>query len=174
MSRADRYSGFREFADAHGAALSRAAYLLTGDHQAAEDLLQEALARTAVHWRRVEAGGNPAAYVRKAMLNQLRSWRRRRTHGELLGGTPDRPARDDVAHEVAQRELLTAALASLPPRQRAVLFLRYYEDLSEVETARRLGCAVGTVKRHSHDALVTLRRLSPGLSSQSTTAEAAQ
>lgn len=155
----DRYEGFREFVAARGPALSRAAFMLTGSHSAAEDLLQEALAKTAAHWRRVEAGGHPEAYVRKVMLNQLRSWLRRRHHIEVpIDTVAEQPGDPDIAHRAAQRLTLVRALATLPPRQRAVLFLRFYEDLSEAATAQQLGCSIGTVKRHAHDALATLRR----------------
>jgi RNA polymerase sigma-70 factor (sigma-E family) len=160
----DGYDDFREFATARGPALSRVAFMLTGDHQAAEDLLQEALVKTAVRWRRVESGGNPEAYVRKVMLNQLRSWLRRRRYAEIpLDSAIDQQEHADVAQQAALRVTLSRFLASLPPRQRVVLYLRYYEDLTELATAQRLGCSVGTVKRHAHDALATLRRANPSL-----------
>jgi RNA polymerase sigma-70 factor (sigma-E family) len=168
----DRYDGFREFAAGRGPALSRAAFVLTGNHQAAEDLLQEALAKTAVHWRRVEAGGKPEAYVRKVMLNQLRSWLRRRRFAEVpIEGIAERAGGTDVADQVTQRVSLSRALVSLPPRQRAVLFLRFYEDMSEVATAEQLGCSVGTVKRHAHDALGALRRTNAFLLEASNSSE---
>jgi RNA polymerase sigma-70 factor (sigma-E family) len=139
------HGGFREFAAARGAALSRVAYLLTGDHQTAEDLLQEALAKTAARWRRVESGGNPEAYVRKVMLNQLRSWLRRRRYAQVsLEAAADPVAAGDVAGRVSLQVTMSRVLASLPPRQRAVLYLRFYEDLSEADTAGLLGCSVGT------------------------------
>ncbi|MEU8288161.1 SigE family RNA polymerase sigma factor [Micromonospora sp. NPDC048905] len=162
MSGADRYAGFREFALTRGPALSRTAYLLVGDHQEAQDLLQEALAKTARHWRRVQAGGHPEAYVRTVMLNQLRSWRRRRRPTEVTSErVPDAASGDDLASDTAVRVTVACALATLPARQRAALYLRFYEDLSEVETDRLLGCSVGTVKRHVHDALVRLRQHIP-------------
>ncbi|GAA2623481.1 SigE family RNA polymerase sigma factor [Paractinoplanes durhamensis] len=164
MHRRHQYDEFRGFAAARGPALSRVAFMLTGDHQAAEDLLQEALVKTAVRWHRVQSGGDPEAYVRKVMVNQLRSWLRRRRYAEIpLDAVADRQGGTDVAHQTALRVTLARALASLPPRQRAVLFLRYYEDLTESATAEQLGCSVGTVKRHAHDALATLRRAGPGL-----------
>ncbi|SCL39311.1 RNA polymerase sigma-70 factor, sigma-E family [Micromonospora pallida] len=172
MPAQDRYSGFREFVVARGAALSSAAYLLTGNHQTAEDLLQEALAKTAVRWRRVESGGNPEAYVRRVMLNQLRSWLRRRRYPQVPLDSAADPAADvDMAGRVAQRIAMSQILASLPPRQRAVLYLRFYEDLSETATANLLGCRVGTIKRHAHDGLAALRRAYPHLSDTSTTSE---
>lgn len=173
MAGQDQYAGFREFVLSRGQALSRAAYLLTGDHQGAEDLLQEALAKTARHWRRVERDGSPEAYVRKVMLNQLRSWRRRRRLVELPSvQLPEGPSEGDLAGRVTERDALARLLARLPPRQRAVLYLRFYEDLSEIETARQLRCSVGTVKRHVHDALVRLRQRSSPLSEPHSVPEA--
>lgn len=142
-------------------ALSRTAYLLTGDHQLAEDLLQSALASTYRHSRRVR-DGNPVAYVRQAMHREQISWWRRRRPAEHLSGEPvDRRGVEDVAADVVNRVTLVRALAQLPPRQRAVVVLRFYDDLTEAETARVLGCAVGTVKRQAHDALARLRVLLP-------------
>ena len=164
----DRYDGFREFVAARGAALSRSAYLLTGDHQLAEDLLQTALARTAAHWRRVRAG-DPEAYVRRAMINERTSWwRRRRSATEVPADTDVLDARPatrvaDASETVLRRMTVTAALARLPARQRAVIVLRFFDDLSEAATADVLGCSVGTVKSQTHDALARLRALAPEL-----------
>lgn len=166
---------FREFFEARGHALSRSAFFLTGDHQLAEELLQEALTRTLtrtlVRWQHVAAGGNPEAYVRRVMLNEVRSrWRRRRRFVEEL--RPDPP---ETAHVSAMddgtidRTDLGAALRALGARQRAVLYLRYYEDRSEA--ARLLGCTVGTVKSQTHDALARLRVLAPELLSAPDAAE---
>lgn len=158
-----QYDGFEEWFLAHRTALSRTAYFLTADHAAAEDLLQEALTKAAGHWRRV-SGGDPNAYVRQIMLNQVRStWRRRHGVREQSVATIDARSTSDVAGAVSTGADLAAALLRLPPRQRAVLYLRYYEDLTEVETARLLGCAVGTVKSQAHDALARLRNLAPAL-----------
>ena len=154
----DRDGEFREFVRARGASLSRAAYLLTGDHHAAEELLQEALTRTLGRWRTAIAEGNPEAYVRRVMLNQVRSAWRRRWSSPTSTVPTVRDDRDATA-TVLDRLALAEALRRLAPGQRAVLFLRYYEDLSEVDTARRLGCTVGTVKRQTHDALSRLRRV---------------
>jgi RNA polymerase sigma-70 factor (sigma-E family) len=166
----DRYEGLREFVVARGAALSRTAYLLTGDHQLAEDLLQHALARTAAHWRRVVAGGNPEGYVRRVMVNERTSrWRRRRyaevggpAAEEVLAAGPAPGARDE-AEAAVRRIALRRALAALPPRQRAVIVLRFFEDLPEAKTAELMGCSVGTVKSQTHDALTRLRALAPDL-----------
>jgi RNA polymerase sigma-70 factor (sigma-E family) len=156
----ERSEEFREFVVAHGSRLSRTAYLLTaGDHFAAEDLLQSALAKTAVHWRRVVEGGKPTAYVRRAMVNERISWARRRRADPVATVPEQRVA--DPADRTADRLTLVAALAALKPRQRAVLVFRFYEDLSETDTAEIMGCSVGTVKSQTHDALRRLRTLLP-------------
>ncbi|GIH06996.1 DNA-directed RNA polymerase sigma-70 factor [Rhizocola hellebori] len=155
----DPYEGFREFVLARGPALSRAAYLLTGNRTQAEELVQAALVKAAVRWRRLSTGGNPEAYVRKIMVNDHISWWRRFARREL----PETSAREQAVHDqsdrTAQRIDLAAALAKLPARQRAVIVLRFYQDLSEAETAAAMGCAVGTVKSQTSDALAKLRRL---------------
>lgn len=157
-----REDGFREFVAAATAELSRSAYLLTGDHHLAQDLLQSALANTYRHWRRVK-DGNPRAYVRKAMhREQLSWWRRRRLKESPRAEPPDRASTGpDHAEQTVLKLSLDRALASLSPRQRAVIILRHYEDLTEAETATVLGCTVGTVKRHGHDAMIKLRETAP-------------
>ena len=161
-----RYDGFDEFVAAQGPALSRTAFFLTGDRGHAEDLLQDALAKAAQRWRRLADDGNPSAYVRQVMLNRSRSlWRRRRRGIEHpLAVLPEPASHADVARDVTNVAALGDALRKVGPRQRAVLYLRYYEDLSEAETARTLGCSVGTVKRQTHDALGRLRVIAPELS----------
>jgi RNA polymerase sigma-70 factor (sigma-E family) len=164
--RVDRYEGFREFFAARRSALSRAAFLLTGSVQAAEELLQEALVRTLARWPKVTADGNsPEAYVRKVMLNEVRNqWRRRQVRVEDPTDLPPEVAgRSDLENQAADRQVLAVALRKLGPRQRAVLFLRFYEDLPEAECARLLGCSVGTVKSQTHDAVKRLRELAPEL-----------
>ncbi|MEV0156131.1 SigE family RNA polymerase sigma factor [Micromonospora sp. NPDC050686] len=153
---------FHEFVVQRSPALSRTAYLLTGDHQLAEDLLQSALARTYRHWRRIH-GGDPEAYVRRAMYHQQVSWWRRRRVAERLEAVPTERPRDDHSDATALRLTLDAALRRLTPRQRAVLVLRYYEDLTEAQVAEVLGCSIGTVKRHGHDAVRRLRAIAPEL-----------
>jgi RNA polymerase sigma-70 factor (sigma-E family) len=157
-----RDDSFREFVTGATPALSRTAYLLTGDHQLAEDLLQSALANAYRHWPKLRRG-NPTAYVRRAMHHEQISWWRRRRLTEQPHAEPPVPDRGgtDLASVAALRLTLVQALAKLPPRQRAVIVLRFYDDLTEVETARVLDCTVGTVKRHGHDALVRLRALVP-------------
>lgn len=147
---------FQEFVLARRRSLLRSAWLLTGDWHAAEDLVQTALMRCYPHWHRV-AADNPDAYVRKAIANAhaslwRRSWRGERPTAEL----PDTPGSDEYGGADTRR-VLAAALGRLPARQRAAVVLRYYEDLSEADTAAALGCSVGTVKSQTSKALATLR-----------------
>jgi RNA polymerase sigma-70 factor (sigma-E family) len=154
--------GFREFVRERSPALSRHAYLLTGDHQLAEDLLQSALASTYRHWRRVR-DDNPEAYVRRAMYHQHISWWRRRRVPQQLSATPRESAQADPAEATALRLTLAQALSRLSARQRAVVVLRFYADLTEAQAADVLGLRAGTVKRHAHDALRRLREIAPDL-----------
>ncbi|GAA2328931.1 SigE family RNA polymerase sigma factor [Dactylosporangium salmoneum] len=158
----DRYPGFRDFVSGRGPALSRAAYLLTGDHHAAEDLVQTALSRVLRHWGRAR-DGDPEAYVRRTMYHlQMSWWRRRRVPEQLAAAPPERAGLDPYVGTVL-RMTLDRALAVLTPRQRAVLVLRFYEDLTEVQAAQVLGCSVGSVKRYAHDGLARLRAAAPHL-----------
>lgn len=170
----DRYEGLHEFFKARGQALSRTAFLLTGDVRAAEDLVQEAMTRTIARWGKATATGNPEAYIRKVMLNQVRSrWRFRRRHGAeyATDQMPDQMSNADMESLSIEKAVLASALRTLAPRQRAVLYLRFYEDLSEAEAAEILGCSVGTVKSQTHDALRRLRRSAPNLYAEVHTAE---
>jgi RNA polymerase sigma-70 factor (sigma-E family) len=159
----DPYEGFPEFMLARGAALARTAYLLTGDVVAAEELVQSALVKTATHWRRVTSAGNPEAYVRRIMVNERIGWWRRFGRREVPVAAPPDDLGGDQSEAAARRIDLAAALAQLPTRQRAVVVLRYYEDMSEAATAAILGCSVGTVKSQASAALAKLRRLVPAL-----------
>ena len=142
----DADSLFRAFVHGRSQALARSAYLLTGDHAAAEDLLQSALASTWLHWGRIRDKALVESYVRRSMVNTLTSWRRRRSYGELIvAALPDRSTGDGSA-AADDRLVMVAALRRLPPRQRAAVVLRYYDDLTEAETADLLNCSVGTVK----------------------------
>lgn len=151
---------FRAFVAARMGSLLSFAHLLTGDRAAAEDLVQTALARTAVAWWRVRNRDDPEGYVRRAILRtQQNTWRRGLR--ELPVAEPPEPGpyqRPDPGQEVDDRDLLWRALRLLPPRQRAVLVLRYYEDRSETEIAQLLGCRPGTVKSQAAKALARLRR----------------
>jgi RNA polymerase sigma-70 factor (sigma-E family) len=143
---------FDEFARARMRALLRFAHVLTGDRERAADLVQDALERTLMAWPRVQQKGDPEGYVRRAIVNrQVSVWRRRRR--ERLVAEPPESAYDDTARD----RQLWDALATLPPRQRAVLVLRYYEDLTEADAAAVLGCSVGTVKSQASRGLARLR-----------------
>jgi RNA polymerase sigma-70 factor (sigma-E family) len=152
-------AGFEEFVAARRAALLRTAYLLTGSHADAEDLVQVALVKVVPHWNRI--ADRPEPYVRQALARESVSrWRRRRWRETSSGQLQERAA---AAPDVDQRLALQQALGSLAPRQRAVIVLRYYEDLTEKETASVLGIAVGTVKSQARDGLARLRTLLPDL-----------
>ncbi|WP_433315750.1 SigE family RNA polymerase sigma factor [Micromonospora sp. CA-269861] len=149
---------FREFVAARSAALLRTAYLLTGDWATAEDLLQTALTKTYLAWKRL--GGIEAVepYARRVMVNTSTSWWRRRWHGERPTEVlPERAGVDEIEQQL-DRDLLWRHLRELPNRQRAVLVLRYYEDMSEAQTAAMLDISPGTVKSQTSRALATLRR----------------
>ena len=156
-SESDRLD-FEEFVRARRPALLRTAYLLTGNHADAEDLLQRALVKAVPHWSRLR--DQPEPYVRRILTREsISRWRRRRWREVSTDQPPEPPAQPDPGHEGwAERDEVRGALAGLSPRQRAVLVLRYYEDLTERETAEALGVAVGTVKSHHRDALTVLRR----------------
>lgn len=155
MTRAEQ-DAFSEFVSARWSSLYRTAYLLTGDRHEAEDLLQTALANTFVAWGRIRDRGATEAYVRRAMVNQAsRGWRRR-DRVVLTDAVPD-PGHDGGLALIADHAVLWRAVCALPPRMRAALVLRYYEDLSEAETAEVLGCSLGSVKSQTHHALRRLR-----------------
>jgi RNA polymerase sigma-70 factor (sigma-E family) len=150
--------GFAEFVQAREQALQRTAWLLTGDRELAKDLVQTAFARAWPRWERILRRDDPEVYVRRVMLNTWATWTRRRWRAEQATGTlPDGPAPGDVASDVAARLAVRGALASLTARQRAVLVLRVFDDLSEAQVARILDCAVGTVKSTTSQALAKLR-----------------
>lgn len=154
---------FHAYVSGRLAALSRLAYLLCGDRHAAEDLVQVTLIKVARHWERVSAGGDPDPYVRRAMVSQHVSlWRRRWRLVQLTDRPPERPV-PDAADTVTTALAVQAALAKLAPRQRAVLVLRYFEDLTEVAAAEALRCSVSTVKSQTRDALAALRIKAPEL-----------
>lgn len=160
----DPQRAFDTYVAARLAAWSRVAYLLTGDRHLAEDLVQVTFERVARHWERVSANGDPDPYVRKILHSQHVSlWRRRWRAVELRAEVPDgRPAPDHAAGS-DRAVMVRDALARLAPRQRAVLVLRYFEDLTEVAAADVLGCSVSTVKSQTRDALARLRVLAPEL-----------
>jgi RNA polymerase sigma-70 factor (sigma-E family) len=151
-------SGFAQFVAARERALQRTAWLLTGDWALAEDLVQAALVRAWPRWERILRRDDPEIYVRRVMLNTWSTWYRRKWRGEKpAAAVPDTAAAGDMASEVAVRLAVRKALGALPRRQRAVLVLRIYDDLSEAQVAEVLDCTVGTVKSTMSRALARLR-----------------
>jgi RNA polymerase sigma-70 factor (sigma-E family) len=149
---------FREFVAARSGALLRTAYLLAGDWATAEDLLQTALTKTYLAWKRLGEIEAVEPYTRRVLVNTATSWWRRRWHGERPTEViPERPG-PDRHEEAVERDALWQYVRALPPRQRAVLVLRFYEDLSEAQTADLLDISVGTVKSQTARALATLRQ----------------
>lgn len=149
---------FRAYVVGRSPALLRTAYLLTGSRADAEDLLQTALAKTYLAWDRIREREALDGYVRRVMVNTQTSWWRRRKVDEYATDVlPERGSARDAGDDVVLHDALWTALGSLPKRQRAMVVLRYYEDLSEAETARTLGVSVGTVKSTTSRALTKLR-----------------
>ena len=152
---------FAEFVAARSAALHRTAYLMVGEHALAQDLLQEALTKTYVAWPRLREVANAEAYTRRVITTTAISWRRRRSwHEQPHDELPDRPrpGATGADDDLALRDWVWTALQQLPPRQRVAIVLRYYEDLTEAQTAAAMGCAVGTVKSQVAQAIKKLRR----------------
>ncbi|WP_329127646.1 SigE family RNA polymerase sigma factor [Streptomyces sp. NBC_01465] len=160
---AEGQESFREFVAARSGALLKTAVLLSGgDRHAAEDLLQTALVKAAGRWERIE---EPEAYVRQILYRlQVGRWRLRWPRRELTVAEPPERAHGDGAEAAVDlRIVMRRALARLTPRQRAVLVLRYFEDLPEADVARLLGCSVGTVRSTTHRSLARLRAVAPEL-----------
>lgn len=148
---------FAAYAGARWPILYRLAVLLVGESDA-DDLAQQALFRAYTSWDRVAAAASPDAYVRKILVNIMLSEKKRSRRGmELLRFTERRTEAASPETAVVERDDLWSRIDQLPPRQRAVIVLRYYEDLSEAEIAMVLGCAPGTVKSHAATALKSLR-----------------
>lgn len=151
-------SDFEEFVRGAGSRLLRTAYLLTGDRGHAEDLVQTALERLARRWGRLD--GPPEAYARVVLANLATDrWRRRRMRVRELSVDPPVRSAADIAEPVVVRQVLIGALLQLTPRQRAVLVLRFFADLSEAETAQALNIQPGTVKSTVSRATTRLRAL---------------
>jgi RNA polymerase sigma-70 factor (sigma-E family) len=152
-------ASFEDFVAGSSARLFTMARLLTGGHRTeAEDLLQGAFERAYRHWGRISRRSEPERYVRQILVNaSVDRWRRLRRHPEIPLAAGAGPATADASAAVADRDLLLRGLAALPARQRAVLVLRYFEDLSEAQTAAILGCSVGTVKSQAARGLARLR-----------------
>jgi RNA polymerase sigma-70 factor (sigma-E family) len=150
---------FDDYVVSRGPALVRFGFLLTHDHHLAQDLAQEGLARLHRHWSRVRSKDDPDAFVRKTMVNLLISWRRRRAWTEHpTSEPPDTPS--DVNDDVAERDEMWRFLGALPAKQRAVLVLRYYENLTDPEIASIVGCSPATVRSHASKAIHRLRAVS--------------
>jgi RNA polymerase sigma-70 factor (sigma-E family) len=149
---------FEEFVYSRGAALVRFARVLTNDDDRADDLVQDVLASVLVKWRRVSKTDHPDIYVRRMIVNANRSWWRRLSNHELsVAATPDRAAGHDIAHHIVERDHHWEMIAELPVRQRAVLVLRYYEDLDDASIAEILDISRVTVRTAAMRALNTLR-----------------
>jgi len=153
-----------EFADwmaARQGALVRTAYLLTGSQHAAEDLVQTTLTKLYLAWDRIADRQHVDAYARRALVNEHRStWRRARRRLEVLSEAPPETGQEHATYD-GEREVVWRFVQALPPRQRAVVVLRYYEDLSEAEIAELLGISTGTVKSQASRALAALRERVP-------------
>ena len=162
--KSEQEQAFNAFVSARSRHLLQTAYLLTGDRHRAEDLLQTALTRAYLRWDRIESE-DPEGYVRRTLANaHIDWWRRKPWREEPAAELPDLPGPDQAA-AFDVRNAVLGALAGLSRRQRAVVVLRYYEDLSESEIAAVLGCSPGTVKSAASRAMAKLRA-HPGLSAQ--------
>ncbi len=149
---------FRGWVEARSPSLLRTAYLLTGNRADAEDLLQTALAKTYLAWGRIRDREAVDGYARRVLVNtQTSIWRRRRVPEHPTENLPERGDGRDATADLDLHDALWAALAGLPKRQRAAVVLRYYEDLTEADTAAVLGVSVGTVKSTTSRALARLR-----------------
>ena len=150
---------FNAYVASRQRSLVRTAYLLTGSHHEAEDLVQTALTKTYLAWHRIRKPDAADAYVRRVMINEHASWWRRAwRHRERSTSSVPEPVVEPPA-DVGEHEQIWQLICDLPPRQRAVIVLRYYEDLTPREVAAALDCSVGTVASQTHRALATLRRL---------------
>jgi RNA polymerase sigma-70 factor (sigma-E family) len=138
---------FEEYVAARGAALVRFARVFSGDDHRAEDLVQEALAKAYPRWGRIVRADRPDVYLRRVIVNSANSWWRRRASRELpLARPADVPEPADSGSEIAERDAMWRRITRLPDRQRAVLVLRYYEDLDDATIAEILGCTPVTPK----------------------------
>jgi RNA polymerase sigma-70 factor (sigma-E family) len=150
-------AAFSEFAEACTPSLFRTAYLMVGDHQLAEDLLQEALVKTLIAWPRLHDRANLEAYTRRIVVTTSVSWRRRRSFHERPSEKLPERAGVDPTEVVTTHHTVVAALMTVPPRQRAAIVLRYYQDLTEAQTADIMGSSVGTVKSQVSAGIKRLR-----------------
>jgi RNA polymerase sigma-70 factor (sigma-E family) len=157
-------ASFEDRVASSGGALLRLATMLAGEPYLAEDLVQATLVKAFRQWRRVSAATRPEAYLKAMVVNEYLSWRRRRLSTELPAAVlDDRPTAEDVGGAHAARTVCWQLLGRLPRQQRAVLVLRYYEDLPDEEIARVLGCGVSTVRSNATRALARLRAVVPAM-----------
>ncbi len=148
---------FSEFASARSGSLFRTAYLVIGDYQLAQDLVQESLVKTYLAWPRIRDLSNAEAYTRRVIVTTSISWRRRRSFRERPAENLPDPGVSDPTAGLPEQDELWVELHRLPPRQRTAVVLRFCEDLSERQTAELMGCSVGSVKRQVSVALTKLR-----------------
>ena len=152
---------FSDYVTANGRALEQYAFVLSGDRQRAQDLVQTALLKACRHWRRVAGMEFPDAYVRRIITSCYLDWRRRRSNAEMPldgpTGQPELVDESNPADRVVQRDELRRALGTVSQHQRAVLVLRYFEGLDDDAIAAHLGCSVGTVRTHASRGLARLR-----------------
>jgi RNA polymerase sigma-70 factor (sigma-E family) len=155
-------AAFSEFVASRSGSLLRTAYLVIGDYQLAQDLVQESLTKAYVAWPRIRDVARAEAYTRRVIVTTSISWRRRRSfHEQPAEVLPDRGVADSTDH-LESEEDLWSELRLVPPRQRAAVVLRFCEDLSEAQTADLMGCSVGAVKKHASLGLARLReRMGP-------------
>jgi RNA polymerase sigma-70 factor (sigma-E family) len=152
-------AAFTDFVQLRGTALARTAYLIVGDRHRSEDVLQTALAETYLRWHRLRQPEAAEAYVRKAIVTTNAAWWRRRASTELPHDNVPDGVLYDGTDEVVERHTVLELLHELSPRQRAVIVLRFFDDLSEYDVAQALGCSVGSVKQHTARGLDRLRAL---------------
>ena len=150
------HTGFEDYVRTRGDSLHRFAYLICGDRHLGEDLVQEVLVRAYRRWSRIESD-QPDRYIRTALVRSYVSWLRRRSSGERPGPVPDVPAAGDFAEGQALRDELWTRLGGLTRKQRAVMVLRYYEDLDDRRIGAVLRCSPSTVRVHAARALARLR-----------------
>jgi RNA polymerase sigma-70 factor (sigma-E family) len=154
-----RDAEFTDFVAGHGGRLLRTACLLTGDAHLGEDLLQTALTKAYGSWAKVQRADHPAAYVRRLMINTHLSWLRRLSSTEQVIETMPEVGSDDLQSAHAESDEMRRALLNLSPRVRTAVVLRYFEDLTEADTAQLMGCSRSTVNNHVTRGLAALRAL---------------
>ena len=155
----DNDEEFVRFVETAGGSLQRLAYLVCGDWHLADDVVQDTLYKLYLGWHRVDRKGNPLGYARRAVVNAAIDASRRPWRREVPAEPGDDESGTDPTAEVGARDEMLRVLGSLPPRQRACVVLRYYEDLSIEQTADLLGCSTGTVKSNAARGLEALRHV---------------